>query len=90
VHAEPGESATEENSEYYFTHKRESIFESREELPLPHSSDEEDMHDDEAKWGLPEEKDIRQLATHNFGTLASQNIKTFCTGAAVIWPVNTV
>jgi hypothetical protein len=77
VHVEPGESGTEENSEYYFTPKGESIFESPEQLPLPPSCDEEDMRDDEAKTGMPEEKEERQFATHNFGTLASQYITPY-------------
>jgi hypothetical protein len=49
-----------------------------EQLQLPPSSDEYEMHDDEeATSVMPEENDVTQFATHNFGTLASQYITPY-------------
>jgi hypothetical protein len=74
---EAGDSATEENPEYYFTPKRETIYKTPEQLPQPSSSDEEDIHSDQATSEVPEEKDVRQFATFNFGSLASQYIAPY-------------
>jgi hypothetical protein len=44
---------------------------------MPPSSDKEDKDDDQATSEMPEEKDVRQLATFNFGSLASQYITPY-------------
>jgi hypothetical protein len=78
LHVQPAESATKTTTEYYVTPKRESIFQLHEELPLPPSSDEDELHDDgEATSVKPEEKYVTQFATHNFGSLASQYITPY-------------
>jgi 5,10-methylene-tetrahydrofolate dehydrogenase/methenyl tetrahydrofolate cyclohydrolase len=69
LHVEAEESATEENPENYFTPKRESVYESPEQFPLPPSSDE-----DQGTSEVPKEEDVRKFATFNFGPLASQYI----------------
>jgi hypothetical protein len=71
---EPGEFATEEKTAYYFTPKRGTLYEIPEQSPLPASSEEEDGDYDATASNVPEEKDVRQFATHNFGSLASQYI----------------
>jgi hypothetical protein len=67
LYVEAGESAAEENPEYYFTPKGETLYETPEKIPLTSSSDEEDIHTEQATSEMPEEKDVTQFATFNFG-----------------------